>query len=1048
MPLPSALFKLGLAVVLGAPVAAGAATPRPAVTAPSTHEFRADPGDLRLAFYQCPNDANQRGRYQPYKVPSDTHSVYVEVVGGQGMTPDPNETGWGGLAGQVTGTIIANPGDVLSVGVGCQGTSGGGASPYGPGGARGVGHDIANWTISGYGISGGGGGGASAVLLNNRPLVVAGGGGGASGGATDCYAAGYNLYYGCFPPVWTSGADGGTGGKPAGAGGVGPTNPFPPAAGGAGCVDGRPTAGQDGDEFSVASAGGAGGGGGGGYLGGCGGRSGPPPAANLFGGSVVPGIPGNGGGGGLSYADATVSRAAFSTADNSGNGYVLFLSGADNTRTTQFPYTGSVDNSVCVPAQTDRIFVDALGGAGAGFPSYSNAGVGGGGGRVQAVVPVQEGTRLAVTVGQGGTSGTAFGNGQGGDRGTAASEASSSGAGGGGASAVGVVSASCTGRATPLGSNGTPLVVAAGGGGGGGNGYETHGGNGGSGGIRAGGGQSGTGPINGNGGCGGCSRSNDGGGGTPSSTGGGGGGGGGGRPGGGLGHGSPDGSAGGGGGGGAGRSFAAVVDPTQVAYTTGRNSQQGGGNGSITLTVPFPSKWSELAIIGGDKQSAYPGQALAAPLHVQAFDSLGFPIRDAPIKFSAPPGYVVLNGVRDTYSTTTDSAGNASVSVVAPTPPWGTGAFAVTAEVTDSRGSYVKAARFSLFNKLLPTAVTATSSTQGNPSNPEQPVQFTASVMTTPPDPYHPDSKQPSSYGIPTGTIQFSDVFNGVTNLLGGPVTLDATGAAKSPMVTGLVKGVHQITASYLGDASHQVFDVSRASLPQAVALSAVTANLTTSPAQVPYPGTVTFALAVVPPSTVRTSPTGTVQFSVDGVNQGAPVMVRGPGVARSAPVAGLGPGLHVGGAVYSGDIGFLPAVQIVPFYVRAASAVSLSENNDGSVTATVRSATAGVTKTPRGLVTFSNTADNQGQLAQTALDAGGRATLPASVKLCCFVNTIVAHYGGEDSFQPSQARLTVYDLLGRRPPTAHSTPPGTAIGGRGLGLLAQLLHDLLGLRG
>jgi hypothetical protein len=36
---------------------------------------------------------------QTYTVPKDTNSVYLEAVGGQGETPNPNQTGLGGLGG-------------------------------------------------------------------------------------------------------------------------------------------------------------------------------------------------------------------------------------------------------------------------------------------------------------------------------------------------------------------------------------------------------------------------------------------------------------------------------------------------------------------------------------------------------------------------------------------------------------------------------------------------------------------------------------------------------------------------------------------------------------------------------------------------------------------------------------------------------------------------------------------------------------------------------------------------------------------------------------
>lgn len=125
---------------------------------------------------------------------------------------------------------------------------------------------------------------------------------------------------------------------------------------------------------------------------------------------------------------------------------MLFLSGADNPRTKDFPYSGSL-KSVCVPAGTDRLFVDATGGAGGGGGrGYGGIGTGGSGSHVLAVVPVTAGTQVGLKVGKFDGGGGGWGDGTGGGRDDAPTLGAKNGGGGGGSSAVKSTSATCTAK--------------------------------------------------------------------------------------------------------------------------------------------------------------------------------------------------------------------------------------------------------------------------------------------------------------------------------------------------------------------------------------------------------------------------------------------------------------------------------------------------------------------------------------------------------------------------------------------------------------------------
>lgn len=994
-----------------------------------------DVGDkLSLKYYGCKDSAPQS-----YKVPDNTHSVYVEVVGGEGMTPDPSRTGWGGNGGQVTGVLRVTPGEVLSVSVGCKGRADGGASPYAKGGARGEGHNRVVFAMDSYGISGGGGGGASAVQRKvgdvTTTMVVAGGGGGAAGGGVDCtkYAIeaevgehgkeGDAFWYSCYPPVQSPGGNGGDGGAEPGVGTVGKYNEEEATPGGGECTE-ADRAGLAGADFDELGGGGAGGGGGGGYRGGCGGAAAqesevpePPPGS-------VTGIGGNGGGGGLSYAnDDVINQARFSAADNAGDGYVLFLTGADDLRTTSFGLTKKVEE-LCIPAGTDEIFVNAVGGSGAGGgEDFPGVGTGGSAGAVQAVVEVTPGKKVLVTVGERGRGSGGWGDGKGGSAGTSGQvEGLKDGGPGGGSSAVQRTTTDCKASgATGL----SYLVVAAGGGGGGGQSLSRNdGGPGGDGGLPPKDGKAGGSFDSGPGGAGGADPakgggSRNGGGGTGAADGGGGGGGGGGYWGGSKGHGPSGLQTGAGGGGGGGRSYAKPVNPSQVHFGHGAKGDKQ-LNGSVQLVVPFPARRAEVDVTGGSQQSATSGQLYAAPLTGQVLDGNGFPIPDAAVTFTAPKGYVTFpNGSQTSYQVTADANGRVTVPVRALQPPWTVGGFTVTASV-DGQPTY-KSGSFGLFNRGVETEMVVSSDTQGTVINADVPVALTATVAKKAPRP------TPDPYGVPTGLVQF--FVDGAAS--GDPVTLDAAGVARTT-VTGLTQGTRQISARYLGD-TDQVFAPVEAKTVQAVEVDFATLALQVTPGQeVPAGDPVTFSLALTAPDGVPVKPTGTVRYLVDGVVVGTVPVTDGRAVSPS--VAGLTPGEHYVVAHYSGDGGFLSDRATTFVYVQQATKLTLTPSRASvgpgqtlTLSATVAAVDAAAkarkprraaaADPPRGSVEFRS--DGESLVVVPLKD--GKATTPP-LTLGRGTHWVTATYSGENRFAGSTAGTYIYD--GRQQHTPGAEPP------------------------
>src|SRR5207244_1932915 len=172
-----------------------------------------------------------------------------------------------------------------------------------------------------------------------------------------------------------------------------------------------------------------------------------------------------------------------------------------------------------------------------------------------------------------------------------------------------------------------------------------------------------------------------------------------------------------------------------------------------------------------------------------------------------------------------------------------------------------------------------------NPSVFGQSVMFTATVSAVAP-----------GAGTPTGTVQFRD---GAANL-GSPVTL--TGGSASFSTSALSVGGHSITAVYSGDAS---FNTSTSAvLTQTVNKANTSTTVTSSVNPSVFGQSVSFTATVAAVAPGAGTPSGTVQFTIDGVNFGAPVALVG-GSATSGSTSTLTVGAHSVTGIYSGDANF-----------------------------------------------------------------------------------------------------------------------------------------------
>jgi hypothetical protein len=175
---------------------------------------------------------------------------------------------------------------------------------------------------------------------------------------------------------------------------------------------------------------------------------------------------------------------------------------------------------------------------------------------------------------------------------------------------------------------------------------------------------------------------------------------------------------------------------------------------------------------------------------------------------------------------------------------------------------------------------TTTMASSLNPSTYGKSVTFTATVS--------------GDVDMPTGAVQFK--VDGAN--LGAPVPLSGGTASISTAALGV--GTYTVTAEYGGDVNY-VGSTGTLSGGQVVNKAATTMVVTSSLNPSVVGRSVAFTATV---SATSGTPSGTVQFKVDGVNLGAPLPLSG-GTA-SISTAALGVGTCTVTAEYSGDVNYI----------------------------------------------------------------------------------------------------------------------------------------------
>ncbi len=354
----------------------------------------------------------------------------------------------------------------------------------------------------------------------------------------------------------------------------------------------------------------------------------------------------------------------------------------------------------------------------------------------------------------------------------------------------------------------------------------------------------------------------------------------------------------------------------------------------------------------------------------------------------SPVGFVQfeIDGQPSTFAELVDGEAEMTISTLA------RGSHTVKARYLSADPNFVTSTS-PVANHTVNKAATKTVVTSSAPTSVfGQPVTFTAEVSVLSP-----------GAGSPSGTVTF---ING-NDVLGTAPVSSGTGGVASVTVDSLSVGQHAIVATYDGDDS---FNGSNGTVSQRVQ-RALTSTVLTSSANPAQSGqSVRFTATVGPVAPGAGSPTGTVQFTINGAKLGNPVALN-DGVAQSNAFSSLSPGSYRVEAAYNGDARFVASSGVLDQgtgqgVVKGATAMSLASDDDTSAhgqtvtfTATVE-AVAPATGKPTGVVQFWNGGT---LLGATSLVPGAPNTSTASYATAGLApgqHTIRAVYVGNFNFE------------------------------------------------
>ncbi|MGH2717887.1 MAG: beta strand repeat-containing protein [Actinomycetota bacterium] len=312
---------------------------------------------------------------------------------------------------------------------------------------------------------------------------------------------------------------------------------------------------------------------------------------------------------------------------------------------------------------------------------------------------------------------------------------------------------------------------------------------------------------------------------------------------------------------------------------------------------------------------------------------------------------------------------------------------------------------------LLTTTTTLGSS--ANPSMFGQTISFTATVTAV-----------ATGVGTPGGQVHF--FVDGSELTPAG--SLDGSGVATSAPTSSLGVGTHTVTATYTGDPGFAAS--TSASLSQVVDQLTPTIGVTSTANPSMFGQPVSFSATL---TGTQGTPTGTVQFSIDGVNFGTPVALSASGVATSMSTSSLAVANHAVTATYLGNTLYAQATASLTQMVnKASTTTTLGSSDAGSgllgapvvftATVSVMSPGAGI---PTGSVAFFENGSPIAGCGSVALSATtpDTASCPSTHGLPVGAATVTATYSGSTN-----------DAASTSAPFTENTTATTSITGSHLG--------------
>ena len=266
--------------------------------------------------------------------------------------------------------------------------------------------------------------------------------------------------------------------------------------------------------------------------------------------------------------------------------------------------------------------------------------------------------------------------------------------------------------------------------------------------------------------------------------------------------------------------------------------------------------------------------------------------------------------------------------------------------------------------------------------------------------------------------------------------TTDAAGVARADVAVAGPPRTTSVTASYDGGPALEPASTTAAFT---VGTIATTTSVTPDPAVVPLGEPVRFTATVTPAH--GGTPSGTVQFRVDGADFGAAVALAG-GSATSPALTTLPLGEHTVTAVYHGSSDHTASTSpSVGFRVREPLKPTTTGSSVAPGTAvygepvTLGATVTGASGTPTGEVVF--TVEGH-EVARAGVDASGSASATVA-DLPVGSNPVVATYRGDDVYGPSSAAPRTVTVAKASVDVALEATDATTVTGEAVGLTATV---------